>query len=324
MEGGPEYVMPTQEYVRKIIEDASEDDQFTRGPWLSVVDYLNAEGVMAAGCLGDMKNYCKNGKLETVVGVIKSCTPNALGDLTFTLKDPSWTMVGAIHYKVLREEGLRKVYQRRSSYSVQQTDTAYSNALNTAYRSSDIIVESYSSYLIYVLDFLCFLSCEPILLIVYPPFQLFKTPSLDESSSPEFDLFSDLEENSKEEVAETMAKNMEEYMCKTRGDYGSGVTRPKIDDKYHFELKGQFFKELQDNTFSGSDHEDANEHIEKVLEIVDLFHIPNITQDHIMLRAFPMSLTRAASRWLRNKPSASIRTWEDLKAKFLSKYRPPA
>ncbi|GKF30677.1 retrovirus-related pol polyprotein from transposon TNT 1-94, partial [Tanacetum coccineum] len=61
----------------------------------------------------------------------------------------------------------------------------------------------------------------------------------------------------------------------------------------HFELKGQFLKELRDNTFSGSDHEDANEHIEKVLEIVDLFHIPNITQDQMMLLAFPMSLTGA-------------------------------
>ncbi|GKB22965.1 pyruvate dehydrogenase (acetyl-transferring) kinase, mitochondrial [Tanacetum coccineum] len=40
-----------------------------------------------------------------------------------------------------------------------------------------------------------------------------------------------------------------------------------------------------------------------------------------MLRAFPMSLTGAASRWLRNKRSGSIKTWEDLKAKFLSKYR---
>ncbi|GKC95161.1 ribonuclease H-like domain, reverse transcriptase, RNA-dependent DNA polymerase [Tanacetum coccineum] len=63
-----------------------------------------------------------------------------------------------------------------------------------------------------------------------------------------------------------MGETIEEHMCKTRGDYGSGVARPKIDDKAHFELKGQFLKELHDNTFSGSDHEDANEHIEKVLE----------------------------------------------------------
>ncbi|GJU47863.1 hypothetical protein Tco_1217418 [Tanacetum coccineum] len=82
--------------------------------------------------------------------------------------------------------------------------------------------------------------------------------------------------------------------------------------------------ELRDNTFSGSDHEDANEHIDKVLKIFDLFYIPIITQDQVMLRAFPMSLTGAVSRWLRNKPSSSITTWEDLKTKFLSKYCLPA
>ncbi|GKC40597.1 putative reverse transcriptase domain-containing protein [Tanacetum coccineum] len=54
-----------------------------------------------------------------------------------------------------------------------------------------------------------------------------------------------------------MAETMEEYMRKIRADYGLSVTRPKIDDKDHFELKGQFLKELQDNTFSGSDHEDG-------------------------------------------------------------------
>ncbi|GJY49975.1 hypothetical protein Tco_0439931 [Tanacetum coccineum] len=92
----------------------------------------------------------------------------------------------------------------------------------------------------------------------------FKTLSLDESRSPDFDLFSDQEEYSEEEVAKTMAETMEQYMSKTRADYGSGIARPKIEDKDSFELKGQFLKELLDNTFSGSDHEDANEHIKKV------------------------------------------------------------
>nr|GEV25682.1 hypothetical protein [Tanacetum cinerariifolium] len=82
-------------------------------------------------------------------------------------------------------------------------------------------------------------------------------------------------------------------------------------------------EELRTNTFSGSDHEDANEHIEKVLENVNLFHIPNITIDQVMLRAFSMSLTGAASRWLNYKPSGSITTWEDLKTKFLCKYCSP-
>ncbi|GJV32261.1 DNA-directed DNA polymerase [Tanacetum coccineum] len=122
----------------------------------------------------------------------------------------------------------------------------------------------------------------------------FKTLSLDELRSPDFNLFSD-QEYSEEEVAKTMAETMEQYMSKTRDDYGSGVARPKIKDKDNFELKGQFLKELRTNTFSDSDHEDENEHIKKVLEIVDLFHIPNIIIDQVMLRAFLMSLTGAAS-----------------------------
>ncbi|GKA88962.1 DNA-directed DNA polymerase [Tanacetum coccineum] len=47
------------------------------------------------------------------------------------------------------------------------------------------------------------------------------------------------------------------------GDYGSGVIRPSINHDTHFELKGQFLKELRDITFSGLEHKDANEHIEK-------------------------------------------------------------
>ncbi|GKC39482.1 hypothetical protein Tco_1051866 [Tanacetum coccineum] len=100
-----------------------------------------------------------------------------------------------------------------------------------------------------------------------------------------------------------MTETMKQYMSKTYRDYGSGVTRPKINGDAYFKLKGQLLKQLRDNTFSGSDLEDANEHIEKVLDIVDLFHIPNITQDQIMLQASHVSLTGAARRWLRNEPA---------------------
>ncbi|GKF22599.1 retrovirus-related pol polyprotein from transposon TNT 1-94 [Tanacetum coccineum] len=42
-----------------------------------------------------------------------------------------------------------------------------------------------------------------------------------------------------------------------------------------------------------------------------------------MLRVFPISLTGAAIRWLRNKQTGIIKTWEDFKTKFLNKYSPP-
>ncbi|GJX64248.1 hypothetical protein Tco_0298591, partial [Tanacetum coccineum] len=88
----------------------------------------------------------------------------------------------------------------------------------------------------------------------------FKTLSLDELRSPDFNLLSD-QEYSEEEVAKKITETMEQYMSKTRADYGSWVARPKIKDKDNFKLKGQFLKELRTNTFSGSDHEDANEHV---------------------------------------------------------------
>nr|GEX89826.1 hypothetical protein [Tanacetum cinerariifolium] len=87
--------------------------------------------------------------------------------------------------------------------------------------------------------------------------KLFKTLSLDESRPPVFDLFSDLKENSDEEVAETMAKTMEEYMSKTRADYGSKYcplarTTKKIEEINNFQkepdetfyLARERFKEL--------------------------------------------------------------------------------
>nr|GEX20987.1 hypothetical protein [Tanacetum cinerariifolium] len=132
--------------------------------------------------------------------------------------------------------------------------------------------------------------------------KLFEVPSLAESNSPEFDQIFEIEEHIKEqEVTEIMAETIEQYMSKTHDEIRSGVARPTIDADIQFELKGQFLKELQDNTFSGLEHKDSNEHIEKVLEIVDLFHVPKITQDQLMLLAFPVSLTGAASRWLRNE-----------------------
>nr|GEU75496.1 hypothetical protein [Tanacetum cinerariifolium] len=74
--------------------------------------------------------------------------------------------------------------------------------------------------------------------------RLFDTPSLIESNLPEFDQISDTKEQSEEDVRDTMMKTMEQYMSKTRGDYGSGVIRLAINHDTQFELKGKFLKEL--------------------------------------------------------------------------------
>ncbi|GJX56972.1 hypothetical protein Tco_0286869 [Tanacetum coccineum] len=63
-EGGHNGEMLTQEYVRKITEEASEDDHFTRGPWLSAVQYLAAEGSIATRCFGELETFIKNGNFK--------------------------------------------------------------------------------------------------------------------------------------------------------------------------------------------------------------------------------------------------------------------
>nr|GEY00875.1 hypothetical protein [Tanacetum cinerariifolium] len=77
----------------KVVEDVGEDEDFKSGSWVSVNEYVNANGGIVSGCLRDIKNFFKNGKLEQVVAIIKSCS----------LKDLSGTIRGAIHHKVINE-----------------------------------------------------------------------------------------------------------------------------------------------------------------------------------------------------------------------------
>ncbi|GJT13068.1 hypothetical protein Tco_0860110 [Tanacetum coccineum] len=152
--------------------------------------------------------------------------------------------------------------------------------------------------------------------------RIFETPGLVESSSPELELFSDIEEHSEEETTKIMTETMEQYISKTCGNYESGVVRPKINDKTHFELKGKYLKELRENTFSGSEHEDTNEHIKKVLEIVDLFHIPEVTQDQVMLRCPPARTAKKMeeiNNCQQELDESLFRAWERFK-ELLMKY----
>nr|GEY43800.1 transposase, MuDR, MULE transposase domain protein [Tanacetum cinerariifolium] len=95
-----EALMSTQEYMQKVVEDVGEDADFNSVAWVSATNYVNAFGGTVNGCLGDIDNFLKKRKLEQVVAIVKSCSPNALGDLNVTLKDLSGTVPATIHYKV--------------------------------------------------------------------------------------------------------------------------------------------------------------------------------------------------------------------------------
>ncbi|GKC47227.1 zf-CCHC domain-containing protein [Tanacetum coccineum] len=101
-------LMSTQEYMQKVVEDVGEDDDFKSGSWVSATNYVNANGGTVTGCLEDIKNFLKNEKLDQVVAIVKSCSPNVLDDLTVTMKDLSGTIPETIHYKVIGDDGYGK------------------------------------------------------------------------------------------------------------------------------------------------------------------------------------------------------------------------
>nr|GEU79362.1 hypothetical protein [Tanacetum cinerariifolium] len=89
---------------RKVVED----DGFNSGAWVSTNNYVIANGGSVTGCFGDIENFLKMGKLDQVVAIVKSCSPNMLGDLTVTMKDLSGTILGTVHHKVIGEGGYGK------------------------------------------------------------------------------------------------------------------------------------------------------------------------------------------------------------------------
>ncbi|GJY27127.1 hypothetical protein Tco_0401853 [Tanacetum coccineum] len=86
---------------KKVIEDVGEDDDFNSGAWISATNYVISTGGTVTGCLGNINNFLKKRKLDQVVAIVKSCSPNYLGDLNVTMKYLSGTVCGTIHYKVL-------------------------------------------------------------------------------------------------------------------------------------------------------------------------------------------------------------------------------
>ncbi|KAF8389995.1 hypothetical protein HHK36_024515 [Tetracentron sinense] len=106
--------IPTQEHLRRVQEDGDgededEDEDFKRNSWLCALDFLHREGTVRSS-LSSIKTNLNSDRVPQVVAVIKSSTPNGLGDLIVTLKDPTGTIGASIHRKVLTEsEGGRDI-----------------------------------------------------------------------------------------------------------------------------------------------------------------------------------------------------------------------
>ncbi|GKA99197.1 hypothetical protein Tco_0827134 [Tanacetum coccineum] len=77
-------------------------------------------------------------------------------------------------------------------------------------------------------------------------------------------------------------------------------------------------RELREGSFSRNKNDDAHEHVERVLDIVSLFKIPGVSHDVVMLCVFPITLTKAAKKWVDKLSPRTVDSWDLLK-KPLSK-----
>ncbi|GJR24712.1 hypothetical protein Tco_0973239 [Tanacetum coccineum] len=68
----------------------------------------------------------------------------------------------------------------------------------------------------------------------------------------------------------------------------------------------------------------AHKHVEQILAIASLFNIPGVSHDAVMLRIFPITLTRAAKRWMDRLSPRTANSWDLLKKAFIQRYCVPS
>ncbi|GJV66790.1 zf-CCHC domain-containing protein [Tanacetum coccineum] len=105
-------LMSTQAYMHKLVKNVGEDEDFKSGAWVSATDYVNANGGTVSGCLGDIKNFLNNGKLNQVVAIVKSCSPNVIGAALILANVSVFSPKLSMHYLNITMRNVVKVFRK--------------------------------------------------------------------------------------------------------------------------------------------------------------------------------------------------------------------
>ncbi|KAK4258620.1 hypothetical protein QN277_005051 [Acacia crassicarpa] len=116
-------------------------------------------------------------------------------------------------------------------------------------------------------------------------------------------------------------RTMGDYMTLNPAKNAPSIVNPTVNAN-NFEIKSSLISLVQQSSFSGSDLEDPNQHIETFLQICDTIKMNGVPEDAISVRLFPFSLTRKARAWLRSCPTGSLSSLDIITTKFLEKFFP--
>ncbi|GJW86527.1 reverse transcriptase domain-containing protein [Tanacetum coccineum] len=103
---------------------------------------------------------------------------------------------------------------------------------------------------------------------------------------------------------------------------GSAITIPETANE--FAIKGNHLTLVKGNQFDGRTKTNPHKHIHEFLRICDMFKYRDTENEAVRLMMFPLSLTREAKTWLDELNEGTIKTWDELRAAFISRFFPPA
>nr|GEW37030.1 reverse transcriptase domain-containing protein [Tanacetum cinerariifolium] len=119
-------------------------------------------------------------------------------------------------------------------------------------------------------------------------------------------------------------RSMEE-LCQPPINRQGGPIAPIPIQATDFRLRHHMIQQVQNSCqFHGLPGDDANRHIDKILEITQYMKQNGVSDDALHLSLFPYSLTYHATAWYDRLLRNSIHTFDDMMRKFLSKYFPPS
>ncbi|KAK4282063.1 hypothetical protein QN277_013483 [Acacia crassicarpa] len=116
-------------------------------------------------------------------------------------------------------------------------------------------------------------------------------------------------------------RTMGDYMTLNPARTAASIVNPAVNAN-NFEIKPSLINLVQQSSFSGSDLEDPNQHIETFLHICETIKMNGVPEDALHVRLFPFSLTGKARAWLRSCPTGSLSTWDIITTKFLENFFP--
>ncbi|XP_056856695.1 uncharacterized protein LOC130506091, partial [Raphanus sativus] len=99
----------------------------------------------------------------------------------------------------------------------------------------------------------------------------------------------------------------------------AGIRAPAVENN-NFEIKSSLINMIQSNKYHGLALEDPLDHLDNFDRLCGTIKINGVSEDALKLRLFPFSLGDKAHTWEKGLSRDSIRTWDECKEAFLTKF----